>query len=157
MVQAELTRLREAATARLGALAAGAEIGQSSLLRRQVARRCVYGVDRNGIAVELARLAIWIHTFVAGLQLSFLDHSLVEGDSLTGIGTVDEALQELDPSTHELRYSARPASSCVTVSSPVSVVRTWRVRTAVTSWSKAAPTRSRRSGSTEPRITDTAP
>jgi hypothetical protein len=62
-----------------------------------VARRCIYGVDINPIAVELARLGIWIHTFVPGLPLSFLDHSLVCGDSLTGIGTLDEAIQALDP------------------------------------------------------------
>jgi hypothetical protein len=90
-VVAELERLRLRAVESLGELAAGVEIEQSSLLRRQVARRCVYGVDRNEIAVELARLALWIHTFVPGLPLSFLDHNLVCGDSLTGIGAVEEA------------------------------------------------------------------
>src|SRR5207342_3599364 len=58
---------------------------------------CIYGIDVNLMAVELARLAIWIHTFVPGLPLSFLDHSLVCGNSLTGIGTLDEALDVLDP------------------------------------------------------------
>lgn len=94
---AELERLRAAAYDALGPLGEGIEIEQTSLLRRQVARRCIYGVDRNRIAVELARLGIWIHTFVPGLPLSFLDHALVDGDSLTGIGTVDEAVQTLDP------------------------------------------------------------
>lgn len=51
----------------------------------------MYGVDLNEIAVELARLSLWIHTFVPGLPLSFLDHNLVVGNSLTGIGTIDEA------------------------------------------------------------------
>jgi hypothetical protein len=96
-VNKELALLREAAREHLGDLADGMEIETTSLLRRQVARRCVYGVDRNRIAVELARLAIWIHTFVPGLPLSFLDHSLRQGDSLTGIGTLDEALDMLDP------------------------------------------------------------
>ncbi len=96
-VNKELALLREAAREHLGDLADGMEIETTSLLRRQVARRCVYGVDRNRIAVELARLAIWIHTFVPGLPLSFLDHSLRQGDSLTGIGTLDEALHMLDP------------------------------------------------------------
>jgi hypothetical protein len=96
-VIAELENLRTAASQALGALADGVEIETTSLLRRQVARRCVYGVDRNRIAVELARLAVWIHTFVPGLPLSFLDHNLIEGDSLTGIGTMDEALTVLDP------------------------------------------------------------
>ncbi|MDP9331960.1 MAG: hypothetical protein M3Q30_01420 [Actinomycetota bacterium] len=96
-VTAELERLRQAANAALGDLADGVEIETTSLLRRQVARRCVYGVDLNHISVELARLAIWIHTFVPGLPLSFLDHNLVCGNSLTGIGTLDEAITILDP------------------------------------------------------------
>jgi hypothetical protein len=94
-VSAELDRMRVTAYEALGDLADGVEIETTSLLRRQVGRRCIYGVDRNQIAVELARLAIWIHTFVPGLPLSFLDHNLVAGDSLTGIGTIDEALTAL--------------------------------------------------------------
>ena len=43
------------------------EIENVQLLRRQVARHCVYGVDINGTAVQLARLALWIHAFVPGL------------------------------------------------------------------------------------------
>jgi hypothetical protein len=98
-VVGELEELRAAAFTALGDLADGVEIETMSLLRRQVARRCIYGVDLNGIAVELARLAIWIHTFVPGLPLSFLDHNLVEGNSLTGIGTLDEAVDVLDPAS----------------------------------------------------------
>jgi hypothetical protein len=96
-VTAEVERLRAAALEALGPLGEGVEIEQSTLLRRQIARRCVYGVDKNPIAVELARLGIWIHTFVPGLPLSFLDHSLICGDSLTGIGTLEEAIDALDP------------------------------------------------------------
>src|SRR5690606_13043369 len=83
----------------VGEVAGAYEIEDASLLRRLIARRCIYGVDLNLIAVELARLAIWIHTFVPGLPLSFLDHNLVEGNSLTGIGTIDEALDILVPDT----------------------------------------------------------
>ncbi len=100
-VTAELERLRRAAVDALGDLADGHEIETTSLLRRQVARRCIYGVDLNHISVELARLAIWIHTFVPGLPLSFLDHSLVCGNSLTGIGTIDEAIGMLDPAAEK--------------------------------------------------------
>jgi hypothetical protein len=98
-INAELERLRSAALKALGDLADGIEIEHTSLLRRQVARRCIYGIDLNTIAVELARLAVWIHTFVPGLPLSFLDHNLVEGNSLTGVATLDEALKVLDPAT----------------------------------------------------------
>ena len=71
----------------------------SSLLRRQIARRCVYGLDINPIAVELARVSIWIHTFVRGLPMSSLDHALVCADSLTGVATVAEAVEALDPTS----------------------------------------------------------
>jgi hypothetical protein len=69
----------------------------SSLLRRQIARRCIYGLDINPISVELARVAIWIHTFVRGLPMSSLDHNLVCANSLTGIGSLEEAFDVLVP------------------------------------------------------------
>ena len=94
-VRNELNRLADAARAASGPDAPDPE--PSSLLRRQVARRCVYGLDINPIAVELARVSIWIHTFVRGLPMSSLDHNLVCADSLTGIATVPEALDALVP------------------------------------------------------------
>lgn len=94
-VAAELATLRNAARNALGDLADTVDIETSALLRRMVARRCVYGVDINPISVELARVSMWIHTFVPGLPLSFLNHNLIVGDSLTGIGTVQEAMDEL--------------------------------------------------------------
>jgi hypothetical protein len=92
-VNAELATLRKTALERLGDAAEGTEIEQAALVRRQVARRCIYGVDVNIIAVELARLALWVHTFVPGLPLSFLDRTLVCGNSLTGIGSLTEAVE----------------------------------------------------------------
>lgn len=93
----ELTRLSAAATEALGEAAGYIEIEPSMLLRRQIARRCIYGLDLNLMAVELARLGIWIHTFVPGLPMSSLDHGLRVGNSLTGIGTVEEALAIFEP------------------------------------------------------------
>jgi hypothetical protein len=87
----ELARLRQAALEALGPQAEEIEIEDTQLLRRQIARRCIYGVDINPIAVELARLSLWVHTFVPGLPLSFLDHTLVVGNSLVGLATVQEA------------------------------------------------------------------
>ena len=92
-VNAELDRLRGIALSALGDLAHGVDIETSSILRRQVARHCIYGVDLNRIAVELARLSIWVHTFVPGLPLSFLDHNLLHGDSLIGVVSVDDAME----------------------------------------------------------------
>ncbi|HEY3548412.1 MAG TPA: hypothetical protein VGK17_20250, partial [Propionicimonas sp.] len=97
-VERELLELRDAALAALQRVGVEEpEIDRSALLGRQIARRCVYGLDINDIAVELARLAVWVRTFVPGLPMSSLDHQLVCGNSLTGIGTVDEAVQALDP------------------------------------------------------------
>jgi hypothetical protein len=93
----ELTRLAQAAREALGDQAGNVEIETGALLRRQIARRCVYGLDLNLVAVELARVGIWIHTFVPGLPMSALDHNLVVGNSLTGIATVDEVLSVLEP------------------------------------------------------------
>jgi len=90
-VRDELTRLREKAYEALKELGEGVDIEDTQLLRRQIARRCIYGVDLNPIAVELARLSLWIHTFVPGLPLSFLEHSLVCGNSLVGVATIEEA------------------------------------------------------------------
>ena len=52
--------------------------------RREVVRNCIYGVDLNPMAVELAKTALWLHTFTVGAPLSFLDHHLQTGDSLQG-------------------------------------------------------------------------
>jgi hypothetical protein len=89
-VQRELAHLREAAEKELGAEAGNVPIEDAQLLRRLIARRCIYGVDLTTLAVELARLSIWIHTFVPGLPLTMLDHNLVQGNALVGIGAIDE-------------------------------------------------------------------
>lgn len=94
----ELLRLAAVAKEALGTdEVAKSEVDEIALLRRQIARRCIYGLDINPMAVELARLALWIHTFVPGLPMSNLDHGLVNANSLTGIGTIEEALDALQP------------------------------------------------------------
>ena len=113
-INAELKRLENAARLALGndEVAFG-QIEPATLLRRQIARRCIYGLDVNPLAVELARLALWIHTFVPGLPMSSLDHGLVCANSLTGIGTIDEALLLLDPEMPDTPlkdHHARPVS-----------------------------------------------
>jgi hypothetical protein len=63
------------------------EIGdhERALFRRRVAERCLYGVDVNPMAVQLARLSLWLATLAADRPLSFLDHRLMTGDSLVGV------------------------------------------------------------------------
>lgn len=89
-VAQELAALRTAAMEALGPLREQVEIEDTQLIRRLIARRCIYGVDINATAVQLARLSIWIHTFVPGLPLSLLDHNLLRGNSLVGIGKLEE-------------------------------------------------------------------
>ena len=53
--------------------------------RRLVAQRCIYGVDRNPVAVDLAKLSLWLVTLAKDHPLTFLDHELRHGDSLVGL------------------------------------------------------------------------
>lgn len=70
---------------------------------RDVVRSCIYGVDRNPMAVELAKVALWIESVTPGKPLGFLDANIVCGDSLLGIfdlkaiedGIPDEAFKPL--------------------------------------------------------------
>ena len=61
-------------------------------LRREIAQRCLFGVDLNPMAVQLARLSLWLASLASDKPLTFLDHHLVAGDSLIG-GTLDDALR----------------------------------------------------------------
>ncbi len=70
------------------------QLTDQNLVKRMVLKRCVYGVDKNPMAVELAKVALWLHTFTVGAPLSFLDHHLRCGDSLFG-ERVRRALDDL--------------------------------------------------------------
>jgi hypothetical protein len=60
------------------------------IARRLIAERCLYGVDLNPVAVELAKLSIWLVTLAKGRPFGFLDHNLRCGDSLLGIHRLDQ-------------------------------------------------------------------
>lgn len=60
------------------------------MARRLVADRCLYGVDRDRMAVELAKLSLWLVTLAKGRPFSFLDHALRCGDSLVGVIDVEQ-------------------------------------------------------------------
>ncbi len=72
-----------------------AHLDDDQIVRRMVLKRCVYGVDKNPMAVELAKVSLWLHTFTVGAPLSFLDHHLRCGDSLFG-SWVHEGLQRAE-------------------------------------------------------------
>ena len=71
-----------------------AQLTDQAIVRRMVLKRCIYGVDKNRLTVELAKVSLWLHSFTVGAPLSFLDHHLRCGDSLIGL-RVQEAVQDL--------------------------------------------------------------
>ncbi|UNU44603.1 restriction endonuclease [Sphingopyxis sp. YF1] len=91
-VSEEIRRVR--ATIRHNADDAGWSVSEEQLddpqlVKRMVLKRCVYGADKNPMAVELAKVALWLHTFTVGAPLSFIDHHLAAGDSLFGLWVRD--------------------------------------------------------------------
>ena len=72
-----------------------AQLTDQAIIRRMVLKRCIYGVDKNPLAVELAKVSLWLHSFTVGAPLSFLDHHLRCGDSLIGLRVWD-AVGELN-------------------------------------------------------------
>ena len=78
-------------------------------LKRQVAERCLYGVDLNPTAVQLARLSMWLTTLAADRPLTFLDHHLAAGNSLLGASITDLA----HPATPPRRARTRGVAAAV--------------------------------------------
>ena len=70
------------------------QLTDQAIIRRMVLKRCIYGVDKNPLTVELAKVSLWLHSFTVGAPLSFLDHHLRCGDSLIGL-RVHDAVKEL--------------------------------------------------------------
>jgi hypothetical protein len=60
---------------------------------RQVTTHCIYGVDRNPMAIELARTALWLEAYTPDAPLGFVDHHLVVGDALLGLLDFNELAQ----------------------------------------------------------------
>ena len=91
------------------------QLDDRHIVRRMVLKRCIYGVDKNPMAVELAKVALWLHTFTVGAPLSFLDHHLRHGDSLFGSWVkrgIDKAATHGTPLLlHEPMSRALPAAS----------------------------------------------
>ena len=75
-----------------------------NLLKRHILKRYIYGVDINPMAVELAKVSLWLDCFTLGAPLSFLDHHLRCGNSLIGV-TVEE-VDKIRAATEQLTLSA---------------------------------------------------
>ncbi|EMA38774.1 putative restriction/modification enzyme [Halococcus morrhuae DSM 1307] len=80
LAEAMMERVRELETGRLF---------DEEQVRREISRECIYGVDVNGMAVELAKLSMWLETLAADQPLAFLDHHLKSGNSLVGSDITD--------------------------------------------------------------------
>jgi len=70
------------------------QLFDEEIIRRDIAKECIYGVDLNGMAVELAKLSMWLETLAADRPLAFLDHHLKQGNSL--VGSDIESIEELE-------------------------------------------------------------
>ena len=86
-----------------------AQLTDQAIIRRMVLKRCIYGVDKNPLTVELAKVSLWLHSFTVGAPLSFLDHHLRCGDSLIGLRVSDatEDLQRLGRTVRQQRHRRR--------------------------------------------------
>jgi hypothetical protein len=72
----------------------GAGIEDTALLKRLVLKRCVYGVDLSPMGVEIAKVSLWLGSFVPGLSLAYLDFNVQRGNSLIGVTRADEVGQD---------------------------------------------------------------
>ena len=99
-----------------------AQLDDEHIVRRMVLKRCIYGVDKNPMAVELAKVSLWLHTFTVGAPLSFLDHHLRCGDSLFG-SWVREGLQRAEKQGGEL-FLFDPLARAKAAASPMHLIET---------------------------------
>ena len=102
-----------------------------ALLRREVASRCLYGVDLNPMAVQLARLSLWLATLAADRPLSFLDHHLVAGDSLMGATPGDVQRQAPGRAARGHRHRTLPLFQTVTLQEALTEAAHVRTRLAL--------------------------
>jgi hypothetical protein len=79
--------------------------------RRRVAQTCIYGVDANPLAVELAKLSLWLATVARGKPLSFLDHHLRHGNSLIGSRVAGLPLEAAGPQRRRQRRQRQQAEA----------------------------------------------
>jgi hypothetical protein len=97
-IQAELKRTRETILEEMEKQGVSIDPGRLTdvaLMKRHVLKRCIHGVDLNPMAVELAKVSLWLDCFTLGAPLSFLDHHLRCGNSLIGV-TVKEVQEAIE-------------------------------------------------------------
>ena len=82
--------------------------------RRLVAQHCLYGVDKNAMAVDLARLSLWLVTFAKDHEFTFINHALRHGDSLTGLSLAQiQALHWREDVPAQMEMEEQAVRRCV--------------------------------------------
>jgi len=76
--------------------------------RRRVAQRCLYGVDRNPVAVDLAKVSLWLVTLARDHAFTFVDHALRHGDSLVGLSRKQIEAFHWDPDAPQAGFESTP-------------------------------------------------
>ena len=94
------------------AMAAGDD--EVVVARRLIAQRCLYGVDRNPMAVDLAKVSLWLATLAKEHPLTFVDHALRQGDSLVGL-----TQRQIEAFHWEDRAALQPGIETIEVRKPV--------------------------------------
>lgn len=89
LIAEEIEKLRAGATAR-------ADVDDVALLRRLLVKNCVFGVDVSPMGAEVAKLSLWLATFVPGLSLAHLGRNVLVGDSLVGVADAERLQEELE-------------------------------------------------------------
>ena len=95
----------------------GNPLTDAILLKRRIMKRCIFGVDINPLAVELARVSLWLDSFAMGTPLTYMGHHIKCGDSTIGMwrddsryrdSTLDGFENEFDSARHVEKVSANP-------------------------------------------------
>ena len=77
------------------------QLDDAQIIKRLLLKRCIYGVDLNPFAVELARLSLWMDSFIFGTPLSFIEHHIRHGNALIGATIQDFLESQQRPGTHD--------------------------------------------------------
>lgn len=103
----------EASTGSLPAILEGVQESEWTLVaRRSVTDHCLYGVDRNPMALEMAKLSLWLTTMAKERPFTFLDHQVRSGDSLLGITSLDQVRWvHIDPERGRKLWKDKPLFS----------------------------------------------
>jgi Eco57I restriction-modification methylase len=116
LAEVPLPRVAEALDRLRSGASAGTAIDDVALIRRLVVKRCVYGVDLSPMGAEVAKLSLWLASFVSGLSLAYLDRNVIVGNSLIGVVRTEALLEATglgplfqDPLENALREAAEAA------------------------------------------------